>query len=359
MIDTIILANFTSTDVYDFYKNSSTVFEAEGRGLKTAGFPFPSFYTDKDEIYQFPLDHLDYDSTTFDFTTSLITFASYTTKGYRINNVDGWGTIITPYDTLQVLRIVTDVVSTDSVNALGVGFSFPNHQRQIKWLANGEKFPVLEISGGFGLQGNFQPNQVRYRDIYRNVPTPPGFVPNANFTADITTPEATIDTVTFSAQALVAALGANYTWVISPQTFTYVNGTDNSAANPEVVFNAPGLYDVSLYLTTNFGSNDTTKVDYIQVFSVSTSKLVEENALKIFPNPVTNGQVTVSYNLESSQNVQYTLTDIQGRVVRELKNEIMYAGTHQEVVKFGNELKGVYLLNVKIGNQQQTYRLVF
>jgi hypothetical protein len=359
VIDTIILGTFTITDVYDFYNNTSTKFEAEGRGLKTSGLPFPSFYADKDEIYQFPLDHTDYDSSTFDFTTSLLGFATYITKGHRINNVDGWGTIITPYDTLQALRVTTDVVATDSVNALGFGISFPNNQRQIKWLANGEKFPILEISGGFDFQGNFQPNQVRYRDIYRNIQTAPGFVPSANFTADNTTPEATIDTVTFDPSGLVGALGANYNWVISPPGWNYVNGTDNTSENPQVVFNSPGLYSVSLYLSTNFGSNDTTKVDYIQVYAVSTSKLVEEKQLKVFPNPVINGQVTVSFNLESSEDVQYTLTDVQGRVIRQLKNETLNAGAHQEVVKFGNELKGVYLFNVKIGEQQQTYRLMF
>jgi hypothetical protein len=260
---------------------------------------------------------------------------------------------------LQALRVTTDVVATDSVNALGFGISFPNNQRQIKWLANGEKFPILEISGGFDFQGNFQPNQVRYRDIYRNIQTAPGFVPSANFTADNTTPEATIDTVTFDPSGLVGALGANYNWVISPPGWNYVNGTDNTSENPQVVFNSPGLYSVSLYLSTNFGSNDTTKVDYIQVYAVSTSKLVEEKQLKVFPNPVINGQVTVSFNLESSEDVQYTLTDVQGRVIRQLKNETLNAGAHQEVVKFGNELKGVYLFNVKIGEQQQTYRLMF
>jgi len=359
VIDTIILGTFTITDVYDFYNNTSTKFEAEGRGLKTSGFPFPSFYSDKDEIYQFPLDHNDYDSSTFDFTTSLLTFATYTTKGYRINDVDGWGTIITPYDTLQALRITTDVVAIDSVNAIGIGFSFPNNQRQIKWLAKNEKYPVMEVTGGFDLQGNFQPTEVRYRDTYRNIPTTPGFLPTADFVADNTTPEATLDTVTFDPQALVAALGATYNWVISPPGFAYVNGTDNTSENPQVVFNNPGLYNVGLYISTNFGSNDTTKVDYIQVYSVSTSNLVEQNELSVFPNPVTNGQVTVSFNLESSEQVQYTLTDVQGKVIRVLKNEQLGAGAHQEMVKFGNDLKGIYLLNVRIGDQQQTYRLIF
>lgn len=357
VIDTLSLAGQgTISNVYDFYKNSSTAFEAEGRGLTLQGFPVPAFYSDKDEIYQFPLDYSDRDSSTFDFTTTIPFIGSLTTTGYRINDVDGYGTVMTPYDTIACLRVVTDVVSQDSINisALG-GFAFPNHTRTYKWLANGEAFPMVEVSGNV-LFGTFTPTEVRYRDVYRGLETVSPLAPTADFTANNLFPEATMDTVTFT--PLVLPLLNTYTWGISPNTFDYVNGTNNTSQSPEVVFNAPGSYNVYMYTGNPFGNDDTTKLNYINVSTVSTTNLTIENALNVFPNPVLNGQVNVGFNLKKSADVEITLMDVQGRIVKVLKSENLSTGTYQETLKIGNELKGIYFLNVKLGTEQQSFRLL-
>lgn len=345
------------TNIYDFYKNSSTKYEAEGRGITFQGFPLPSFYSDNDEIYQFPLDFGDQDSSTFDFTTALPFIGTLTTKGYRLNDVDGWGTIVTPYDSLPCVRVVTDIVSEDSINITGIGgFAFPNHVREYKWLAKGQKFPMLEITGNVVL-GAFVPTEVRYRDIFRNldeVVSP--FAPNADFVANNLTPEATIDTVTFTPQTL-APIGNNYTWGFTPNTVTYVNGTNSASENPEVLFNAPGLYDVYMYISNPFGNADTTKLNYINVATVSTNQISEAFQLKVFPNPITEGQMSVAFQLTEPSEVVLTLMNIQGQTVRTFKNAKLNSGAYQE--QFSVEgLSGVYLLNVQMGKSQATYRLL-
>ena len=163
----------TITDIYNFYKKTATVFAVEGLGVKLAGFPVPNFYTDEDELYNFPLNYTDRDSTTFKFSTitsTLIPFV-YKKQGYRITQADGWGSITTPYGTANCLRVITTQYSIDTLRgSLTVGtftvpfnVGFPNNQRSYQWLTTGEKIPYLEVSGNL-VGTNFTPTQVKYRD---------------------------------------------------------------------------------------------------------------------------------------------------------------------------------------------------
>ncbi len=166
--DTIGFGAFTFTDVWTYFKKTTSFFNAEGTGFTYSGLPIATYYTDEDEIYQFPLNYLDRDSSTFAYSASLGTGISYTQKGYRINEVDGWGSIKTTYDSVPCLRLVSTTYSTDSINFNGFGFSFPNIQRSYKWMVTTEKIPFLEVSGTY--QGNnFNATQARYRDTWQDV----------------------------------------------------------------------------------------------------------------------------------------------------------------------------------------------
>jgi PKD repeat protein len=54
-------------------------------------------------------------------------------------------------------------------------------------------------------------------------------------------------------------------WEFDPSTVSYLNGTNQNSQNPEVVFDETGSYSVTLTVTNNAGSNDLTKVDYMQI----------------------------------------------------------------------------------------------
>jgi hypothetical protein len=158
------------TDFYQFYRNLPTVFDAEGAGLKINNIPVPSFYTDKDELYFLPLHYGQRDSSTFNFTTPATNTIPivYKKSGYRITEVDGWGTITTPYGTFNCLRVVTTQYSKDTIifnsNFGDIPIGFNNYQRSYQWLTNTEKIPVLEVSGTINIMGNFTPTLVRFRD---------------------------------------------------------------------------------------------------------------------------------------------------------------------------------------------------
>jgi hypothetical protein len=166
--DSIGAGAFTFTEVYNFYKKQTSDFHAEGIGFKYNGFPLAGYYSDDDELYTFPLNYLDYDSTTYAFSVSLGGNISYSQKGYRINYVDGWGTIKTPYDSAQCIRLVSTSYGIDSINYNGMGFSFPNWQRSYKWMVTTEKIPFLEVTGRY-TNSVFTPTVAMFRDNYINL----------------------------------------------------------------------------------------------------------------------------------------------------------------------------------------------
>lgn len=165
--DTVGAGPITLTNVYSFYTNSSKVFKAEGIGYQYSGFPLASMYKDEDEIYQFPLNYGDKDTSTFNFRFSIPgDLFALVQAGTRYNDADGWGTIKTPYkEYTNVLRLRTYVDEIDTVTSQFGKFPLPRKTVSYKWLSLSERIPVMEVSGTVNpLTGAFTANQVRYRD---------------------------------------------------------------------------------------------------------------------------------------------------------------------------------------------------
>lgn len=170
--DSIGSPPYSFKNIYNFYKKTTASFYVDGLGITYSGFPIPNFYQDKDELYLFPLNYTDRDSTYFKFKSlsTGTTMPTYSKEGYRITEADGWGTITTPYGTQPCLRVVTTQYSQDTVKGTAFGFpfkiGFPNYQRSYQWLTLTEKIPYLEVSGTLA-GGNFNPTRARYRDVIR------------------------------------------------------------------------------------------------------------------------------------------------------------------------------------------------
>jgi PKD repeat protein len=88
----------------------------------------------------------------------------------------------------------------------------------------------------------------------------------------------TAPTANFSATPLLACVNSmvqlkdqssggvtNWSWSISPNTYTFVNGTSASSQNPQVQFTAPGTYTVTLIVSNAQGSDTLTKTNYISI----------------------------------------------------------------------------------------------
>jgi hypothetical protein len=166
--DTIGGGPFQFTNVYNFFRSANADFRAEGIGFEYSGVPLAAYYSDEDELYEFPLDYLDQDTNFFRFSVDLGNGLRFSEEGTRYNSVDGWGTVITPYDNIACLRLVSVTEAIDTIVFNGFPFATPNEQKTIKFLANGVHIPILEISGRMQ-QGQWMPQQVKYRDQYRNL----------------------------------------------------------------------------------------------------------------------------------------------------------------------------------------------
>jgi PKD repeat protein len=66
----------------------------------------------------------------------------------------------------------------------------------------------------------------------------------------------------------------HWKWEISPASFEYMNGTDESTNNPEIKFTEVGLYSVKLIALNQWGSDTIVKADYFEVIGEINVKLM-------------------------------------------------------------------------------------
>lgn len=332
--DSIGVGAFSFKDIYNFYRKTAQVFDVEGIGLRFQGIPLPAYYTDRDELYQFPLTYLRRDSSTFKFTISLPTLATYSQVGYRINEVEGWGTIMTPFGTFNCLKIKSTVISADSLNIGGFPVKFSQNRIEYKWLANGIKIPVMEISGNL-IGNNFLPTTVKYRDIKRsNVLLQP---PVANFTAS-----PTLSPIFGNVQFTNTSLGnfLQYQWTFEPSdNVNFENGTSDTSKNPTVSFWATGQYNVKLRATNFLGQDEELKNQYITVFDPTSikNKLPENEKLNF-------GQKEF-WIPENFRNGEAVLINLNGKILPLQRKENQFFPVGKQDLT-----PGLYLIRISLEN---------
>jgi len=156
--------------VYSVFSKSTSQYTLDGFFALISPLALPIKYSNVDRIYSFPLNYADQDSTTFFGTTNLGDTLSLTRQGYRVNNVDGWGNIVTPYGEFDVLRLKSTIYESDSIfwESLGDPIVLRRTTTRYSWLAKNEKIPILEVS--YIAFEDFEDDpalSIRYRDIYR------------------------------------------------------------------------------------------------------------------------------------------------------------------------------------------------
>lgn len=249
-------------DIYSFYrKNGTSSFNSEGLGLKMSGIPIGATYTDEDELYKFPLNYLNRDSTRFSLTTPTNTLVPFTYKkhGYRITEVDGWGTITTPFGTENCLRVITTQYSIDTIHisSLPAGFNkfgFPNYMRSYQWLTLNEKVPYLEVTGNL-VGSNFTPTQARYRDQIRYFVSTQEFLNDEKMFVIFPNPSVDKLKVSYSAdihEASYSIMDMNGKVVIKG----FINNTNSADNSSEINISdlSQGIYSIQ-FMARNFYQN--------------------------------------------------------------------------------------------------------
>jgi hypothetical protein len=156
---------FQITDAYEYYKTSSSEFRLVGNAATLNGIPFPNKFDTPDIIYNFPLNAGDIDSSYsyYDIPLTGIGYAGGWKN--RVNFVDGWGTLITPYGTFPTLRVKSEVEQYDSIyiDTLGYGIPYLRSYTEYKWLGDGFGEPLCTITKNGPL------TTVEYIDSVRNL----------------------------------------------------------------------------------------------------------------------------------------------------------------------------------------------
>lgn len=250
------------SDGYEFYRNSSANFIRTGRAFSFPNVPLPLTQTYADTVYRFPLAYGNKDSCQWVSSEVNALVATIRSTGKRVNEVDGWGSIVTPFGTYDCIRVKSTLRTTDTVRTQFLPIPFPVTQNitEYKWFAVGQKLPILEITSTAG--GVPQPTiTIKYRDINR----PDVFNNLARFNVNRRTfaVNATTDTCTLT--DVSTRNPTSRVWTITPNTFRFVGGTDANSQRAQVIFEAEGTYTVSLRVNYRGGSDDTTAVDLITV----------------------------------------------------------------------------------------------
>jgi PKD repeat protein len=106
--------------------------------------------------------------------------------------------------------------------------------------------------------------------------------PNVNFQVDNNTP-------CLNAIAIFTDMSTgnptSWQWTITPNTFTYVNGTSATSQNPQVQFTAYGDYDVTLTATSAAGTTFLTNPAFISVNDANAQFNVNQTSV-VVNNPV-------------------------------------------------------------------------
>ena len=77
-----------------------------------------------------------------------------------------------------------------------------------------------------------------------------------------------------------------------------------------------------------------------------------------YPNPF-NAAVRIPYSVPSASRVLVTLTDMNGRQIAKLVDEVKPAGTFEVSWVATNAPAGIYLVRMSAANYDRTERLVF
>ncbi len=321
-------AGFAS-NVFGFYRSNNAALVNVGKGATVQSLPLGIVYTQRDTILKFPLSYGNVKFGYFEGSASLLGLGALVQTGTRRTEVDGWGTIKTPYGTFDCIRVISEVDGVDSISFNGFGIPVPNSRTEYYWFGKNQKFPLMEVI----VNNLTQETKIRYKDIYR----PELYKSNARFTASRTT-ASTKDTINLNNQSIGFPTG--YTWTITPNTYRFVANTNNKSASPRVIFDALGKYSVSLAVNYNGGFDDTTRLEYISI-----SQGLEVNFLADKPTPAINE--IVSFTDETKGNpIAWQWTFIPNTGVQFV--ESTSASSQNPKVKF--TLKGNYAVRLRAIN---------
>jgi hypothetical protein len=137
-------------------------------------------------------------------------------------------------------------------------------------------------------------------------------------------------------------------WIWS---FPGAETNSSTEQNPQnIIYNTPGMYEVSLIVTNSFGSDTLIKSCYIEVEQATFVDNEDEtfDSFKLFqnyPNPF-NPTTTISWQQPSESKVTIKVFDVLGMEITTILDEVINSGFHQ-IYFDGNWLpSGIYFYQI-------------
>lgn len=158
----------TLSDVYNFYKLTSDCWIQVGMGAGVNSIPMPILWNPTDTILRFPVQYGDQDTAYSAYNMDVPNVGYYGEDRMRVNEVNGYGTLITPYGTFDALKVTSTIFAHDSLysDSMGFGFAVDRIEIEYKWFAHGYQMPVLRIVERTGMGAGVT---VTYIDSLRNL----------------------------------------------------------------------------------------------------------------------------------------------------------------------------------------------
>ncbi len=150
-----------------------------------------------------------------------------------------------------------------------------------------------------------------------------------------------------------AQTGINYKWYFG-------DGDSSTFGVPTHFYALNGLYTIQLHAVSKAGCVSDSSMD-LDMTQVGLQDLFATNfGMTATPNPF-NGQTKISFNLNSSSNVNLEVFDLTGRLVQTIVNKAdLHAGKSEFIfdAKQAGTAAAVYLVRLQIGDQSHFIRLV-
>lgn len=140
------------TDVFNFHKKNNSSIEMVGFGANVNGLPASIKYDIKDQLYPLPMTFGTSDSTSARYLFDVPTLGAYGQQIEREVEVDGWGELITPYQTYNnTIRVKTILHQRDTLKIEqpfplpGLAFNRPV-ETKYEWFTTGVGAPVFSVT---------------------------------------------------------------------------------------------------------------------------------------------------------------------------------------------------------------------
>lgn len=145
--------DITLDDFYQFYKLTDDAYSIVGYGATISGFPVPAKTDPIDVVYSLPIEFGDTHSSYSEWLIEIPSLATYLLKQDRSYEVDGYGTLVLPDGSYDVLRLKMDILSQDSlvIPQFEIDVEFDREATEYQWLALEEGVPVLQATENFGV----------------------------------------------------------------------------------------------------------------------------------------------------------------------------------------------------------------